>query len=109
MIAEDVDTGGHTRMMSSLDKLVYMANQIERAFRALDHDAAAAATADHIASFWDPRMKRMIFEHIAAGGAGLEPVALAALESLRDSGAPEHQTRATEFNAVDESGHADAG
>ena len=110
MLDSDTDlAGGHSRMMGSLDKLVYMANQIERAFRALGHDEAAAATADHIAMYWDPRMKSMIFGHLGEGGAGLEPVALTALTSLRDAGAPAHQTRATEFNAVDESGHADAG
>ena len=48
-------------MMSNLERLVYMANQIARNFEAIGHDAAAAATADHIASFWDPRMKAQIF------------------------------------------------
>lgn len=96
-------------MMSNLERLVYMANQIARNFQALGHDAAAKATADHVASFWDPRMKTQIFAHLAEGGTDLSPAARAAVEHLRDKGAPVPQTRATEFNAVDEAGHADAG
>ena len=95
--------------MNSLEKLVYMANQIAKNFAATSHDAAATATADHIAQFWDPRMKRMIFDRLAAGGEGLDPLARGAIEYLRDRGAPPSQTRATEFNTANESGHADAG
>ncbi|MDB5682685.1 MAG: hypothetical protein JWM38_2346 [Sphingomonas bacterium] len=96
-------------MMSNLERLVYMANQIARNFEAIGHDKAAAATADHIASFWDPRMKAQIFALIDKGEANLAPPALAGLLSLRRDGAPAHQTRATEFNDVNEAGHADAG
>jgi formate dehydrogenase subunit delta len=95
--------------MNSLERLVYMANQIAKNFAATSHDSAAHATADHIAQFWDPRMKRMIFERLEAGGQGLDPLARGAIEILRDSGPPPSQTRATEFNAAHESGHADAG
>ena len=95
--------------MNSLDKLVYMANQIAKNFAATNHDAAAAATADHIASFWDPRMKQLIFARLDAGGDGLDPFARDAIVMLRDHGAPPPQTRATEFNSAGESGHADAG
>ena len=95
--------------MNSLDRLVHMANQIARNLATMGPDKAAAATADHVASFWDPRMKAMIFDRVAAGGEGLGPIALAAIRLLRDQGAPGPQTRATEFNAADESGHADAG
>jgi formate dehydrogenase subunit delta len=96
-------------MMSNLERLVYMANQIARNFEALGHEAAFKATADHIASFWDPRMKAQIFAYLADGGSGLSPTGRAAIELLRDKGDPASQTRATEFNAVGESGHADAG
>ena len=96
-------------MMSNLERLVYMANQIARNFEAIGHDAAAKATADHIASFWDPRMKAQIFDLIDRGEADLGSTARAGLLSLRRDGAPEPQTRATEFNAATEAGHADAG
>ena len=96
-------------MMSNLERLVYMANQIARNFEAIGHDAAAKATADHIASFWDPRMKAQIFALIDKGEADLSLAARDALVSLRRDGPPAPQTRATEFNAADEAGHADAG
>jgi formate dehydrogenase subunit delta len=66
----------------SLDKLVYMANQIGKFFTSQGREQAAAGTADHIRKFWDPRMRAAIFAHLEAGGAGLDPVVRAALERL---------------------------
>lgn len=96
-------------MMSNLERLVYMANQIARNFEAQGAAFAMRATADHIASFWDPRMRAQIFEVHAQGGAGLGPVARDAIALLHGSGPPPHQTAATEFSRVDEAGHSDAG
>ena len=96
-------------MMSNLERLVYMANQIARNFETLGHDAAAKATADHIASFWDPRMKTLIFACLKDGKLVLSPTARSAIEHLHEKGAPSSQTRATQFIAVDEGGHVDAG
>lgn len=67
-------------MSHSLERLIYMANQIARNL-AHEHDPAAA-TADHIRKFWDPRMKALIRDHLRAGGAGLDAVARQALERL---------------------------
>jgi formate dehydrogenase subunit delta len=66
----------------SLDKLVYMANQIGKFFVSQGPEQAVAGTADHIKKFWDPRMRASIFAHLEAGGAGLDPIARAAIESL---------------------------
>ncbi len=66
----------------SLDKLVYMANQIAKFFESQGQEQAVAGTADHIQKFWDPRMRAEIFAHLQAGGAGLDPIVRAALESL---------------------------
>jgi len=79
--------------MSSPDRLVYMANQIGTFFRSQGHDKAVPGIADHIKKFWDPRMKRAIFAHLDAGGAGLEPNVLEALTSLKQAGARTHQLR----------------
>lgn len=50
------------------------------------HPIAPAAIADHIRKYWDPRMRRQIFEHLAAhGGEGLKPAALAAIQTLAAS------------------------
>ena len=63
--------------MTTLERLVHMANQI--AANLVHEDDPAAATLKHIADFWDPRMKAMI---IANGGEGLDPVAAAAIARL---------------------------
>ena len=62
-------------------RLVTMANQIAGFFAAQRGDAADA-TARHIVANWDPRMRAGIRAHVAAGGAGLDPVAKAAVERL---------------------------
>ena len=74
--------------MNQREHLVYMANQIARNFATMGETDAAAATADHIVSFWDPRMKAAIL----ADAPGLSPVAAAAIERLRAGPAPGHQT-----------------
>lgn len=70
------------------DKLVYMANQIGRFFVSQGEAAALAGIADHIDKFWDPRMRAAIFAHLAAGGAGLDPLVRQALEALRAKQSP---------------------
>lgn len=90
----------------SLERLIRMAEQIAANFGHAKNPAAA--TADHIAKFWDPRMKRMIFEHVAGGGT-LSAVALEAIRELAADGPPPSQTPATEWNRVSEAGHSDAG
>ena len=69
--------------MSSPDKLVYMANQIGKFFQSQGHDKAVSGTAEHIRRFWDPRMRKMNFAHLDAGGAGLDPSVREAIESLQ--------------------------
>jgi formate dehydrogenase subunit delta len=69
----------------TLDKLVYMANQIGKFFASQGSEQSAAGTADHIKKFWDPRMRAQIFAHLKAGGLGLDPVARAAVERLADA------------------------
>ena len=44
-------------MMSTDEKLVYMANQIADFFRAQGEERAIPAIADHINKFWDPMMR----------------------------------------------------
>jgi len=67
----------------TIQRLVYMANQIAAFFAGEAKHKAAAATADHISKFWDPRMRKQIFEHLAQHkGEGLSPIALVAVQSL---------------------------
>jgi formate dehydrogenase subunit delta len=63
--------------MTSLERLIHMANQI--ATNLAHDDDPVAATTKHLLDFWDPRMKAMI---IANGSEGLAPVAAAAVAQL---------------------------
>jgi formate dehydrogenase subunit delta len=74
----------------SPDKLVYMANQIGKFFAHQGEEKAAAGIASHIAQFWEPRMRKQIFAHLDAGGAGLDPFARKAVESLKRKEAEIH-------------------
>jgi formate dehydrogenase subunit delta len=75
----------------SPDKLVYMANQIGKFFVSQRTDKAAAAIAEHLRKFWDPRMRAAIIAHVAAGGDGLDPSVRNAVDMLRSSQARESE------------------
>ena len=64
-------------------RLVYMANQIGKFFQSQGHDKAVPGVADHIRKFWDPRMRKQIYAHLAAGGSGLDPDVREAIASLK--------------------------
>lgn len=71
----------------SPDKLVYMVNQIGKFFAHEGEEKAAASVADHIAKFWDPRMRTAILAHLDAGGEGLEPIPRQAVALLHKQAA----------------------
>jgi formate dehydrogenase subunit delta len=69
-----------------VERLVAMANDISAFFDAEDGPTAAAeGVRTHLSKFWEPRMRRQIIEHVAAGGAGLTDTARAAVMLLRPS------------------------
>ena len=97
-------------MMSTTERLAYMADHIARNFTVLGQRAAITATADHLATFWDPRSKALAFGLLdGPRPAFMTEAAEAALRLLRDRGAPGSQTAATLFNHANEGGHSDAG
>jgi hypothetical protein len=67
----------------SHDKLVHMANQIAIFFESKPHDEGVDGVAAHINAFWEPRMRRQLFELIDAGGADLRPLLREAAASIR--------------------------
>jgi len=69
------------------EKLVRMVNQIGQFFQSQPHDEAVAGIADHLRSFWTPKMRRQIAEHAAAGGAGLDPLTLEEVRRLAQASA----------------------
>ncbi len=66
----------------ALSDIVRMANQISDFFAAYPHETAVKETANHIRNFWDPRMRKQLFDHLAVGGEGLRPVAREAAQAL---------------------------
>jgi formate dehydrogenase subunit delta len=64
-------------------KLIYMANQISKFMESKPHDEGVSLFASHINDFWEPRMRRHLFEVIDAGGAGLRPLALEAAGKIK--------------------------
>lgn len=64
------------------DKLVYMANQIGKFFISQNDEKAVPLIADHLVTFWDPRMRAAILTHLSKGGSGLDPAVRKAIETL---------------------------
>jgi formate dehydrogenase subunit delta len=59
-----------------------MVNDIVVNLGYLPSEKVAAAVADHVNRFWDPRMKRRLVEQVAAEPDGLNPVVVAAAALL---------------------------
>ena len=76
-MSHDTPEKSHT-----LDRLIYMANQIGGFFATQGHDKEVAGVADHVEKFWNSRMLKQIYAHIAEGGAGLQPPVKEALQML---------------------------
>lgn len=62
---------------------IRLVNKIAVHFDYLPTGEAAAAVADHVTKFWNPRMKRRLFELVDAQTDALVPVAAAAAALLR--------------------------
>lgn len=62
---------------------IRLINKVVVHFGYLSEDQAVTQVADHVRKFWDPRMKRRLFDLVDSGAGELEPVALAAAELLR--------------------------
>lgn len=67
----------------SAEKITRMANDIARFMESKPHDEGVALLAAHINDFWDPRMRRQLFEILDAGGAGLRPLVIDAGGAIR--------------------------
>jgi len=68
---------------STREKLIRMANQIATFFHSKPRAEGVEGVAEHINKFWEPRMRRHLFEIIDAGGDGLDELVLAATPGIR--------------------------
>lgn len=64
-------------------KLVRMANQIATFFLSQPEAVRVEGVATHINKFWEPRMRRDLFEHIDRGGEGLLPLVMEASKAIK--------------------------
>jgi formate dehydrogenase subunit delta len=69
-------------MSSDASHLVTMANQIADAFKASPEPEAVVGVANQIKSFWAPRLRQRLMDHIAKEPNVLSPVALKALQTM---------------------------
>jgi len=66
-----------------MDKIVRMANQIATFFLSQPENVRAEGVATHINKFWEPRMRRHLFEHLDGGGEGFLPLVIEASALIR--------------------------
>ena len=62
---------------------IKLINKIVVHFAYLPNEQAVAEVANHVHRFWDPRMKRRLFELVDSQTTRFEPVAVAAAALLR--------------------------
>ena len=85
-------------MLRPDERLAYMADQIARNLEAQGDGRATQMVADHLATFWDPRMRARL---LAMPEAALSPIVAAAVARLRSGRVPEHQSLATAVDGSD--------
>ncbi len=73
---------GEEHVMSTGERLVYMANQIARNLDLTGGDQASEMVADHIRSFWDPAMRARIIAIAREHPDALTPIAAAAVQRI---------------------------
>jgi formate dehydrogenase subunit delta len=64
------------------EHMVHMANQIAQFFAGYPQDEAVAGVADHLAKFWEKRMRAQLLAYVQGGGEGLHPLAAEAAARL---------------------------
>lgn len=67
-----------------MDHLVLMANQIGDFFAPYPPERAREGLRNHLRTYWDPRMRKALLEHVDAGGEGLQGRVIEAARLLRD-------------------------
>lgn len=67
----------------SPEKTIRMANQIAAFFHSQGRAEAVAGVADHINSFWEPRMRAQLFELVDAGTPGFDQLVMDAMPAIR--------------------------
>lgn len=70
-----------------LDRLLTMANQIGDFFAPYPPARRAEGIRNHLRTYWDPRMREALLEHIERGGHGLQDFVIAGAKLLQETDA----------------------
>jgi formate dehydrogenase subunit delta len=70
-----------------LERLIEMANQIGDFFSPYPPERAREGLRNHLRTYWDPRMRHALLEHIDAGGDGLDARVIEGAHLLREDAA----------------------
>ncbi|MBP9049426.1 MAG: formate dehydrogenase subunit delta [Tabrizicola sp.] len=73
----------------SADRIVRMANDIAKFMESKPHAEGVSMLASHINDFWEPRMRRQLFQKIDAGETGFRSLVLEAAGAIRRPAAEE--------------------
>ncbi|MCV3205968.1 formate dehydrogenase subunit delta [Mesorhizobium sp. YC-39] len=74
---------------STREKLVRMANQIAAFFHSKPREEGMAGVAEHINKFWEPRMRRQLFEMLDSGTENFDELVVAASARIKRPKTPE--------------------
>lgn len=67
----------------SVEKITRMANQISMFMETKPHDEGVETLASHINDFWEPRMRRELFQLLDSGAEGFRPLVIEAAAKIR--------------------------
>lgn len=67
----------------SAEKIARMANDIAKFMESKPHAEGMTLLASHINDYWEPRMRRQLFQLLDAGGEGLRPLVMESAGSIR--------------------------
>jgi formate dehydrogenase subunit delta len=83
-MAESIDSTAVEGAVIDMGHLVLMANQIGDFFAPYPPERAREGLRNHLRTYWDPRMRTALLEHVDAGGEGLQGRVIEAARLLRD-------------------------
>lgn len=85
-------------ILSTREKLVIMANQIAAFFHSKPREEGLAGVAEHINKFWEPRMRRQLFEMLDGDGEGYDELVVAAAARIKRPKTPEQADMSIGFD-----------
>ena len=91
---------------STREKLVRMANQIATFFHSKPREEGIAGVAEHINKFWEPRMRRQLFEMLDGGTEHFDDLVIAASARITRPKAPQQADMSIGYTGPAEVGNA---